>query len=87
MNLEKELTIIHLSKEINLITHIDNLMKSLEVNTMKCCGCQSRWVIKKGFIPTRRGRLQRFMCNDCGRTFYRSIDYKGKIFTIGGDNR
>ena len=35
-----------------------------------CPNCSSRSVWKKGKTPTRKGQRKRYVCVDCGRTFY-----------------
>ena len=39
---------------------------------VKCpeCGSQKTWL--KGLVPARGGPKQRYVCFDCGRTFYKS---------------
>lgn len=37
---------------------------------MKCV-CGSKNIIKAGIIPTRKGKKQRYRCNNCGRHFYK----------------
>lgn len=36
---------------------------------MKCPNCGSTHIWAKGFSPTRRGKLRRWMCADCARSW------------------
>lgn len=38
---------------------------------VKCPRCQSQQVWKVGFVPTVRGRKDRFKCTNCGHSFYK----------------
>lgn len=37
---------------------------------MKCKYCNSERLQKIGFIPTIKGKKQRYRCSECGHTFY-----------------
>jgi transposase-like protein len=38
---------------------------------VKCPKCQSQSVWKVGFVPTAKGRKDRFKCTVCAHTFYK----------------
>lgn len=42
---------------------------------ISCPSCGSTEVRKHGFVITRRGKSQRFLCRNCGRTFLDPKDY------------
>ncbi|GAH42389.1 unnamed protein product [marine sediment metagenome] len=43
----------------------------------RCPDCESLHIVKSGFGVHKPGeKKQRYMCRDCGRTFYLEEDYK-----------
>jgi len=36
---------------------------------MKCPNCKSKRIIKYGYRVTRKGKKQKYHCEDCGYTF------------------
>ena len=38
--------------------------------------CRGKRIWNKGLTPSRRGLKSRYICFDCGRTFYKPSDYK-----------
>jgi transposase-like protein len=45
------------------------------IENMKCV-CGSMNIKKSGIAVTRKGKKQRYFCNECGRTFLKSEDKK-----------
>jgi len=46
------------------------------VDNMKCPGCGSIKIWKKGTVPTRQGPKVRYICYSCGRSFYAPVEKK-----------
>ena len=44
---------------------------SKETNKVTCVECSGTKCWKKGEVPSRSGLKQRYVCFDCGRTFYK----------------
>jgi len=60
-------------------------------NKVKCRHCKSENVVKRGFSNTQnRGKQQRFLCNDCHKTFIQDLGFwkmknNEKIITMSVD--
>jgi len=48
----------------------------MKINRLQCPECHSYKTIKIGFRMTRRGKIQRYQCNNCGRNFSAEIKRK-----------
>lgn len=44
-----------------------------------CVECSGVRCWKKGLVPGRTGAKQRYVCFDCGRTFYKPVENPKKV--------
>ena len=54
---------------------------------MECRYCQSKEVVKSGFRKNKKGKVQLYKCNSCGKVFsenttFAKMKHKGEIITI-----
>lgn len=50
----------------------------------KCPKCGSHRIWKKGYVPTIGGKKLRYICTDCGHSFYDPKKTGGKKKSKGG---
>jgi transposase-like protein len=48
-----------------------NTTKKSQREIIPCPDCNSKNTTKWGFSPNRHGKKQRYVCFDCGHTFYK----------------
>jgi len=49
---------------------------TMGIEGIRCPDCKSTEVWKKGTVPTRQGKKVRYLCVDCGASFY---DERGSV--------